>query len=162
MVTKVSSTVGVAVIWLAVVAGVSATAWFAIDRAGRNISSGSTTPNPASVGAAVGTRTPRSRPPTTGGATPSTRTPGPATTSPAIPTDRSLSVAGGQVSVRCTGARIKLRIAQPDDGWRVEVESSGPREVEVLFESRDEDLDHETWVDAVCVDGVPEISVESD
>ena len=40
MVVKLRSAVGVAMIWLATVAGVSATAWVAIDRAGRDITGG--------------------------------------------------------------------------------------------------------------------------
>ena len=37
MVVKLRSSAGIALIWVATVAGVSATAWFAIDQAGRDL-----------------------------------------------------------------------------------------------------------------------------
>ena len=37
MVVRLRSSVGIALIWVATVAGVSATAWFAIDQAGRDL-----------------------------------------------------------------------------------------------------------------------------
>jgi hypothetical protein len=192
MVTKVSSTVGLVLIWLVTVAGVSATAWFAIDRAGRNITGGGSEVNPASVGTALATTTPPTSPsatPNPGSSSPQPRSPSPqpGTSSPQpgtsgsptprstapqtgttdTPTrrDRSISVAGGQVSVRCTGATILLRIAQPDNGWRVEVKESGPGEVKARFEggsdNSEDSSERETRVEAVCVNGAPAFTVEN-
>jgi hypothetical protein len=175
MVVNLRSAVGVAMIWLAVVAGASATAWFAIDRAGRDLTGGGIS-SVSSLSPATPGRTPGSGP--LAGATPrpSTSTPQPAApstprtlrpsgsaTSPAAatsPKDRSISVAGGQASIRCTGATILLRVAQPDNGWRVEVGESGPLEVELTFERGAEDAEPESHLKAVCANGAPAFTVE--
>ena len=70
-------------------------------------------------------------------------------------------VTGGQVSVRCTGAVITLRIAQPDDGWRVEVDRSGTEDVEVTFHRGDIAAGGQTHVKAVCSAGTPVFTVEN-
>lgn len=155
MVTKVRSTVAVAVIWLATVAAVSATAWLAIDRAGRSITGidvGSLrVPSPAAPAPTVAaTPTP---PPSSGSSSPSL-TPSP------DHHDRSLSLLGGQVSVRCTGTTIRLRIAQPANGWRVEVNESGPFEVELEFTRGEDESGGESRVSAVCNKGAPQFSLE--
>jgi hypothetical protein len=72
-----------------------------------------------------------------------------------------VSVTGGQVSVRCTGASILLRIAQPDNGWRVEVDNAGPDQVHVTFRSGDEEEGGGTQVTAVCAMGTPAFTVAS-
>ena len=68
---------------------------------------------------------------------------------------------GRAVSVSCTGATIRLRIAQPDNGWRVEVENSGPAEIEVSFQRDDDDAGSSTQVTAVCATGTPAFKVEN-
>jgi len=174
MVVKVRFAVGVAMIWVVAVAGVSVTAWVAIDRAGRDITgpSASALP-PAFIGTALATTTPSSAPPRTHATvvpTPSrtsanpTRSPSPthSPTAPTIPRDRTVTVTGGQVSVRCTGATIQLRIAQPSNGWRVEVERSGPVEVEVGFQLGDNEDAGKTHVIAVCSAGTPVFTVENE
>jgi len=70
-----------------------------------------------------------------------------------------VSVTGGQVSVRCTGASILLRIAQPDNGWRVEVDNAGPNQVHVIFRRGDEEEGGGTHVTAVCATGIPAFTV---
>jgi hypothetical protein len=63
--------------------------------------------------------------------------------------------------VRCTGEAILLRIAQPDDGWRVEVNKSGPREVDLRFQRSDHNAESRTRVTAVCSAGTPTFSVDN-
>jgi hypothetical protein len=194
MVTKATwgslrSTVGVGMIWLAIVAGVSATAWFAIDRAGRDLTGGDITSLTSLSPAATSHTTSGSGPPpVVATPRPSASTPGPAgsptaqpsgsatrpaasssarpagsASSPAAsttPQDRNVSVAGGQVSVRCTGATILLRVAQPDNGWRVDVDASGPKEVVLRFESGAEGSERESHLKAVCANDTPAFTFE--
>jgi len=151
------SAVGIAMIWLATVAGVSATAWVAIDRAGRDLTdAGVGSIVPGSVRAAPETPTTLITAPTTP-TTPAT-SPKPVKSTPA-PKDRTVKVAGGQVSVRCTDATILLRIAQPDNGWRVQVNSSGPVRIDLRFRLDDES---ETRVTAACRTGSPVFSVPNE
>jgi hypothetical protein len=70
-----------------------------------------------------------------------------------------VSVTGGQVSVRCTGAKILLRIAQPDNGFRVEVDESVVARVNVSFQTGDEEATGGARVTAVCVTGTPAFDV---
>ena len=190
---KVRSAVGMAMIWLVTVAGVSATAWVAIDRAGREISDpGATSLAVPWLGSTAESTTP-SVGPTSTGATPApsaSRTTAPATTrataiprsstspqgstapspsvdsntnpvSSTIPIDRTVHVTGGQVSVRCTGAVITLRIAQPDNGWRVEVDGSGPETVEVAFQQGEIEGAAQAHVKAVCSRGTPAFTIDN-
>jgi len=199
MVVKLRSAVGVSLIWLVTVAGVSATAWVAIDRAGRDITGAAVSSlPPATVGTSVVTTTPGSGPSTpdetvkpTAIAKPSatsvrpakpvrsatpvrsanperSTTPGPSASrtlstprSSPTPQDRTVSVTGGQVSVRCTGATILLRIAQPTNGWRVKVGDSGPESVDVSFWRGEDYEGGGAHVTAVCVSGTPSFKVET-
>lgn len=182
MVMKVRTAVGVATIWVATVACVSATAWVAIDRAGRDITGGvvSSLP-PVTLGSALATTTPQRSPSrtdmTTGPADipepsdrpepsvkPEPAKPEPAATAKPATTsrDRTFSVEGGQVSVRCTDSTIRLRIAQPDNGWRVEVEKAGPEEVNVIFRRGDNEDLAGGHVTAVCQAGTPIFKTETD
>lgn len=141
------SVTGISLIWVATVACVSATAWFAIDRAGRDLSRGDIAmlAPPADV-AAVVTAAPRV-------------TPSP-TASLATGDDKSIRVPGGQVSVRCNGTTILLRGAQPDDGWRVEGHSSGPGTVRLHFRIGAGNALRATQVVAVCAKGIPMFTVQ--
>jgi hypothetical protein len=174
MVISLRSAVGIATIWLAAVAGVSATAWFAIDRAGRDITdaSVSTLPgaplNTPTLGSQPtetdGTPTPSATPTRVATPTPSatpTLSPTPATpaTATATPQNRTISVAGGLVSVRCTGAAIELTAAQPENEWRVHVDTSGTGQIALSFQSGDEEAVSRTQVTAVCADGTPAFKV---
>ena len=168
MVISLRSAVGIATIWLAAVAGVSATAWFAIDRAGRDITDASVSTLP---GAPLNTPTLGSQPTETDGTPTSSATPTrvatptlsptltPAATATATPQDRTISVAGGLVSVRCTGATIELTVAQPENEWRVHVDTSGTGQIAVSFQSGDEEAVSRTQVTAVCADGTPAFKV---
>ena len=190
---KLRSGAGIAMIWLVTVAGASATAWVAIDRAGRAITepgatslavpylgptAESATPSEGATSTGA-TPAPSASRTTSSATTPATATPRSSTshqgsTSPSpsgdgqnipgsstTPIDRTVSVTGGQVTVRCTGAVITLRIAQPDNGWRVKVEGSGPEKVEMAFQQGDTEGGAETHVKAVCSKGTPVFTVDS-
>jgi hypothetical protein len=186
MVVKLRSVVGVGMIWLAAVAGVSVTAWVAIDRAGRDITDGLVNSlSPSAVGTAPATSTPgralasigatappSAKPkvspapqPITTGKVPVAQGPSPrasvASSGSTITQDRTYSATGGQVTVRCTGTTIQLRIAQPDNGWRVEVAKAGPDQVQVTFRQGEDDSEGGTQMTAVCVAGTPVFKVES-
>lgn len=180
---KLRFVLGVAVIWLAAVAGVSATAWLAIDRAGRDVTSATVSAlRPASIGTAVAatasgqgasstgpttkpsaSTTPKPTAPKTSNVAPS---PSPASTytgsitSPPV-TDRTVTVVGGQVSVRCIGSDLTLRIAQPDNGWRVELDRSDSGDVQVTFKGGDGEASPETQVTATCSAGTPVFTVDN-
>ena len=64
---------------------------------------------------------------------------------------RTWSTSGGQVGVRCTGARIDLLFATPRDGWTVQVSQAGPESVEVSFRG----AGAQAATHAVCVHGTP-------
>ncbi len=195
MVNSPRSAAAVAAIWLVAVVGVSATAWVAIDRAGRDITAGvvsglpvaplktpglgsqpspvpAPTATPAPAPATVAPPPTSSAPSRTPRATPSA-TPAPAnrhrrpatrrTKAPPAPTprDRTITVTGGLVSVRCTGSAIGLRIAQPDNDWRVRVETYGTTQIHVSFTSGGEESVLRTEVSAGCADGTPSFKVYS-
>ncbi len=63
--------------------------------------------------------------------------------------------------MRCTGASIALRWAQPDDGWSVQTGAGGSAEVEVTFRSTADGVERETQVHAVCQRGAPVLEVET-
>lgn len=156
MAVKLRSAVGIAMIWVATVAGVSATAWVAIDRAGRDITGADVTSLRSLAATAAASTAPGA---TSATASPSA-SPSPSTSAgSATQQDDSVRVAGGQVSVRCTGATVGLRSAQPDNGWRVEVGTSGPREVVVSFESGEDETERGSQVTAVCASGKPVFKV---
>lgn len=180
---KLRPAVGMALIWLATVVGVSATAWVAIDQAGRDISgAGASSSVSAALNTAVATTTPTSVPtlipttpapsasttPPTSTSTTSTASSTPAsppassttaTVSSPTPRDKTVMVTGGQVSIRCIGTDVSLRIAQPSDGWRVEVERASAGAVEVRFKRGGEDNETRTNVKAGCPAGNPAFTV---
>lgn len=181
---KLRFAVGVAAIWLVAVAGVSFTAWVAINRAGRDVNSASVGALPqASIGTTADSTTPgQGRPSTDPTTQPSaSNSPKPSasetpTSSPspspqgnppnsplssATPQDRTVTVTGGQVSVRCTGAVITLRIAQPDNGWRVELDASETAHVQVTFKRGETESAGETQVTALCSAGTPVFTVDN-
>lgn len=107
---------------------------------------------------APGSTSPTRRPTTRPTGEPTTRTPAPTA---ATAVQRAVHVQGGEAAVRCTGATIALRWAQPDDGWAVETGASGPTEVEVVFRSSADGAERETQVHAVCQRGAPVLEVET-
>jgi hypothetical protein len=73
---------------------------------------------------------------------------------------RTWSGKAGTVSVSCTGKRLRLIAAQPNVGYRVEVENEGSDELKVKFEPSGDG--GETVVKAVCRGGTPRLTIESD
>ena len=69
-------------------------------------------------------------------------------------------VSGNIVSVRCTGNKIGLRIAQPDFGWRVHVETNDGR-IYVTFRTGEEEDQRQAQVIAMCREGTPELAVNN-
>lgn len=173
------------VAWVGVVLAGSGVTWFAIDRAGQQVTDGSSglATEPAvvsTVGAAPSvpetsamttttttTATTTTGPsPTRSGATPSAptssvtkrATPRTSAPAPARTVTRTWSGTPGSVTVACTGSVGVLRGASPVDGWVVERDDHPEEEVEVKFEKSEVEIQ----VKASCVDGVPEFRVESD
>lgn len=77
--------------------------------------------------------------------------------------------AAGRVVASCTGSKISLVSAVPNNGWHVEVDNDGPEDLEVHFELRegeDDDraaarsLSEETQIHARCQGGTPSFTVE--
>ena len=194
MVITRRSASGMAAIWLAAVIGVSATAWVAIDRAGRDLTNdivktmpatpviigttapqpSETSPRPSATRTPVATGKPSVKPkPAPAVVNPGTPgTPGtPATPAPRAPTsiappgptpqDRTRVVLGGRVSVRCTGTSIALRFAQPEFGWRVQVDTFTVVTIKVSFRTGDEESQRTTQVTAACPEGVPAFEVSN-
>ena len=175
MVNSPRSAVAAAAIWLAAVVGVSATAWIAIDRAGRDITAGVVsalpaaplkTPTMGSAPASATTPTPTLSPATVATPTPTpapapvaTPMPRPTPSAPPTPRDRTITVTGGLVSVRCSGTVIGLRIAQPENDWRIHVDTTGSGQIVVSFRRGDEEEQQTTEVSAVCTDGTPTFRV---
>jgi len=177
---------GIAAIWLAAVVGVSATAWFAIDRAGRDITSvkvatmptapaqvpttepaptmaaprPTATQKPTAVTRPSATPAPPRRvaTPTPSAAPTPLTTPRPAPPPPPTRQDRTQVVDGGWVSVRCTGDSIALRSAQPQFDWRVHVDTYQGR-IYVSFSTGDEEDQRRTLVTAACTNGTPTFAV---
>jgi hypothetical protein len=134
MKVNLRSVTGISLICLATVAGVSATAWFAMDRAGRDLIRADVAPPDPSAGpAAAVTAGPRGTP---------------------VPTS-SAGLAGPQDKTTTL-----LRGAQPDDGWRVEVDSSGPGRVLLRFTFGDGNALRAIRVDGVCMRGVPVFTLQ--
>lgn len=161
--------------WVGVVLAGSGVTWLAIERAGQQVTDGSsglatepavistvgsapTAPAPApGTGTAVPSATPSdgsvTAPAPTQPATARTSAPPPART-----VTRTWSGAPGSVTVACTGAEGRLRGASPVDGWVVERNDDAGDEVEVKFEKSEV----EVQVKATCVGGVPRFRVEAD
>lgn len=164
--------------WVGVVLAGSGVTWVAIDRAGKQVTDGSsglatqpavvgtvgappTAPEPT-VATTTGTPAP-SASPSDGTPTPTTaattRSATPRTSAPPVRTViRTWSGASGSVTVACTGDRGRLRGATPVDGWVVERNDEPDDEVEVKFEKGEVEIK----VKATCVGGVPKFRVETD
>jgi len=119
---------------------------------------GARPPATGSVRWPITTTSPTRQPTTRPTGQPTTRTL-PPVASAAV--QRVVHVQGGVVAVRCTGASIVLRWAQPDDGWSVETGSSGSAELEVSFRSSAGGVEQETQVHAACQSGEPVLAVET-
>jgi len=93
-----------------------------------------------------------------------TTAPAPAASTSAVqpavqPVDRSVTVTGGQVTVRCTGGVVSLRAATPAGGWSVRVDPRGSTEVRIEFRAA-EGSDGASEVHATCSGGVPQLEVD--
>jgi hypothetical protein len=134
----------------------SALTWSVINAAGDQVlSSDKVIPALPAVSRATGHGSGRPAPDDRNRGRDSPQLPPPAATRPTVPvplTEGTWQGAGGAVLAGCRGSRIDLRSATPDDGYRVEVASRGPREIEVAFESESYG---QTLVRAVCTRGAP-------
>jgi hypothetical protein len=145
--------------WGLAVAVGSASAWYAVDRAGQAVTRTDGAPaqtGPSSSSPSGASRSPSDGPTGTGTASP-TPEPTDAATSGATstrPTD------GGTVAVSCTGQAAALVYATPAAGWSVEVRDSGPDRVRVRFELRGDGEEREVDVRAECPAGRPVFAVE--
>ncbi|MDV3222296.1 hypothetical protein [Intrasporangium sp.] len=163
--------------WVVVVALASGMTWAVINRAGQTVLAddvplvstpdltvgpGTGPPLPtATAGQGTGTSSPTSPPPAEPTPAPPSGVASPSSAAPPGSTggiDRRWEGEPGSVVVRCTGRVVDLRSATPSDDYRVEVESRGPREVEVKFEGPGDDVK----VKAKCEDGVPQFGTEGD
>jgi hypothetical protein len=186
MVINLRSAAGMATIWVVAIAGVSATAWFAIDRAGRDITTASvstlvatpplTTPTAAESTDAEPAPTPASTP-TASVAAPPPATPARSATprhrgsrrhseTPTPETSRtdqvrSVTVQGGQVTARCLETGIRLQVAQPENGWRVNVDGAESGRIVVTFRTGEEEETRQTRVTAVCSRGIPVFDISN-
>jgi hypothetical protein len=159
--------------WLFAVASVAAIASFAINTAGRQVTSGPiAAPHPlllATSASATATRTPTVSP--TSRPKRKIKTKVVRSTEPvqkktttarapasAKPTQESVGstyvTIAGRIRVVCTGTRITLAggFVQPDSGWAVTVQSGGPTLVQVLFGQQRR---RRLKVVAICWDGRP-------
>lgn len=69
---------------------------------------------------------------------------------------RTWSGSPGRITVSCSGDRASLVSTSPADGWRVDVGSRGPDQVQVEFKQGEEGS--EAQVTASCVAGSPRFS----
>lgn len=132
------------VAWAAVVAGGAGVTWVVIDAAGQQVLGD----NPVNLAA----------PTPTPFASLSPRPTAPA--APALPARDSSVVrvwrgTPGTVVARCRADAVSLDAATPADGYRAQVSSRGPREVEVTFAGGGR-----LTVRAVCANGQPSFSTE--
>jgi hypothetical protein len=66
----------------------------------------------------------------------------------------------GLVKVQCTGSTIELLSVVPSNGYRYEVGSSGPEQVEVELENTS--TERKTKVESLCSHGTPTFRVETE
>lgn len=168
--------VGVVVAWVAIVVVASALTWRAIDTAGSQILSEPYQPSLSGTTDEIGvpvethkpkptkkpTKKPAKKPTKTSSSQPqqsptATRTASPQPTSVA----RTWKGAAGSMEARCTGARITLVSATPNNGYRAEIESEDSDRIAVHFEPKS-DSGIETTVRAECDGGVPTFKVETE
>ncbi len=147
------SVVVAVVAWVAVVAAASGLTWAVISSAGQQALSGDrlTTPDALPEPSPL-----TASPPTVPAPTAPVPTITPSRTAPTY-VERVWRGTAGTVVARCVGGRLDLRSATPNDRYHVDVEASGPDELEVGFDS---ELD-EVKVRGTCRGGVPRFDVES-
>ena len=180
--------IGAILVWLVVVASVSALVWVVISRAGDDLVASeqtlmttgtpppvSDTTSPAPTPSGKPSRKPSSASPSpsaqvtpTPSASPSA-TPTEETSSPPSPSEtpaaagerRTWQGRPGSIVVTCGASGIRLVSAQPANGFRAEVhDEDGSLEVE--FEGREDESGLHATVGARCVGGVPSFTVQID
>lgn len=144
--------------WLVVVLVGSAVAWTVIRTAGTDLSA-----TPGIPASAPSTRPSPGATPSSGSPSPTASSPdaspsGPTSPGPAAPRVQRQTWEGqaGAVTVACQGGTASLAGATAYAGWRVEVESRGPREVSVKFESGEREVE----VEARCAGGRADFAVK--
>lgn len=86
---------------------------------------------------------------------------GPAPTSPAASSDRSLITSGGTVVARCVGTQAEIRSMSPVPGYAVHEPDQGPQaEAEGEFRSTSDNHDRVKF-SVSCAGGRPELSNRS-
>ena len=172
-----TAVVGV-IVWALVVLVAAVVTWAVIDGAGRDLGTANeggdsalqplptstSAPDPATGNSRSGptqsAQTPRTdRSTSTESATPETSAPTGNSGTNGTPSggNRYWQGPAGLVAVQCKGARALLTSATPNNGYRVEVEHTGSRELEVKFESEA----REYRVKASCLDGQPRYKAEA-
>ncbi len=164
-------------VWLAGTAVSVALGWGAVGLVRSNVdltsSADSATPpldvvpvasaTPAPTSAATRTPTvvptvtspPSSRPTAVRSVTP-TRAPVPSPATHRV--TRTFDLQGGTVQARCDGSAISLGYATPKDDFELTVHDQGPAELSVRFRGEE----HESRLDATCVNGTPSGRVRED
>lgn len=104
--------------------------------------------------------TPHPRAPRTPSGPRATRRPAPAAPAPPASEQGSWQGRAGTVVAECVGARISLRSATPNDGYRVETGSRGPQQVEVSFQGGDDR--GQAQVTGVCRAGAPVFGAQTE
>ncbi len=102
---------------------------------------------------------------TTPSSTPTTTSPPPTTTTtvPTGPAITTYTLIGGQVWISADEPNVAFVNAVPKAGFSVEVEKSGPKEVEVKFESADHQSEFRArWKDGELAIDIDEESEEDD
>lgn len=176
------------VVWCLVVAAGIVAVWLVISRVGDEVTDPSAMvvqptgtvaagdPRPRSGGRPEPRRHGPSKPSGHGSsAAPSASGSPPATTPPASPPSSGSQSPGatsvtarpgtwqgtaGLVRVTCRGPSISLTGASPNPGWRINIGSRGPQEVEVELEKQGGE--RHTQVRAVCSGGTPRFTVHNE
>lgn len=156
----------IAAIWLATVITASTATWAVISATGTKVGQTiplSAPPPMASTYPSVPSSTPSPEPTHTPSVTaPTTSKPHtkPTQSRPSASESEAQTIRGswsgeaGTVTAACTGSAISLVSAVPSGGYRVHVEGSGTRVLEIEFESSAGE-DHEAHLKAWCADGTP-------
>ncbi len=142
--------------WVAVVGLGAGLTWLVIDSAGQRVLAESGVPQVAVQASPLSSDRGGASPGDESGTQPAP-SPAPRPTSSPATQQRSWRGAPGSVLVRCAGGAATLQSTTPNDGYRVEVGSRGPQEVEVIFRGNGP----EVKVRGECARGVPVFSTET-
>lgn len=149
------------VLWLVVVASVSALVWLVISHTGADLVASDQPVGTPRTGGTTPSRSPSTSPPGSPSATPSAspgESPSETPSGTPSPVRGTWQGSAGTIVAACAAAEIRLVSAQPADGFRAEAELEGRRLV-VQFEGREDRSGTEVSVMAQCVSGVPDFTV---